>query len=450
MRSINVDFMQKIGEIKPEHSVNNGPICPYVKLDGGYPMGYSNQQLFKDAGIPFVRNHDASFCNEYGGEHCVDVNSIFPDFDADDNDPAAYDFTLTDKLIADTMEAGSQIFYRLGSKIEHWIKKYNTLPPKDFDKWARICEHIVMHYNEGWANGFRYNIKYWEIWNEPDGSLVCGLDGINNNKPTWGGTLEQFVDLYCTVAKRLKTHFPDIKVGGPSASTIRCDFFWEKFLVAVKERDIPLDFLSWHLYNWDPKALSKAQNYAKTLLKKYGFDNTESILNEYNYVKDWFGEGFIKTCEKISSHIGAAYMGASFCEAQNSGLDMLMYYDARPSVFNGMFDEFCKPKKTYYAFKMFNEIYKLKNGVKTEVKGDDIYAVAATDGKARGVFVARFNEDDGTGTCKVNVSAAGINGGKSKVFVLDKNENMAEKDVDIENESLTLSMRKNSVILIMA
>lgn len=246
MRNIIVDFNEKIGTVKPEHSVNNGPVCPYVKTDGDYPMGGSNQQLFKDAGIPFVRNHDASISYNYGGEHCVDVNNIFTDFDADVNDPAAYDFTLTDKLVADTLGGGSEIFYRLGSKIEHWLKKYNTLPPKDFNKWAEVCEHIVMHYNEGWANGFNYGITYWEIWNEPDGSLVCGLNGVNNNKPTWGGTMEQFIDLYCTVAKRLKTHFPHIKVGGPAASTIRCDFFWEKFLTAVKKRNAPLDFLSWH------------------------------------------------------------------------------------------------------------------------------------------------------------------------------------------------------------
>ena len=27
------------------------------------------------------------------------------------------------------------------------------LPPKDYAKWARICEHVVRHYNEGWGWG---------------------------------------------------------------------------------------------------------------------------------------------------------------------------------------------------------------------------------------------------------------------------------------------------------
>jgi len=45
-------------------------------------------------------------------------------------------------------------------------------------------KHVVMHYNKGWANGFTYGIKYFEIWNEPDFS------------PFWAGTGEQYHELY--------------------------------------------------------------------------------------------------------------------------------------------------------------------------------------------------------------------------------------------------------------
>ena len=48
------------------------------------------------------------------------------------------------------------------------IRAFHVFPPKDFQKWAEICEHIIMHYNEGWANGFHYGIKYFEVWFEPD------------------------------------------------------------------------------------------------------------------------------------------------------------------------------------------------------------------------------------------------------------------------------------------
>ena len=62
------------------------------------------------------------------------------------------------------LDAGTETFFRLGQTIEHQIKKHGTLPPSDFGKWAQICEHIIMHYNEGWADGYNLGIKYWEIF----------------------------------------------------------------------------------------------------------------------------------------------------------------------------------------------------------------------------------------------------------------------------------------------
>ena len=91
MSIVNVNFNNITGKIKPMHAVNNGPI------KGGYEQVRSNFDDFKAAKIPYVRNHDASFCSAYGGAHTVDVHMIFPDFDADVNDPASYDFYYTDK-----------------------------------------------------------------------------------------------------------------------------------------------------------------------------------------------------------------------------------------------------------------------------------------------------------------------------------------------------------------
>ena len=69
----------------------------------------------------------------------------------------------------------------------------------------RACAGIVRHYNEGWAGGFRYGIRYWEIWNEPE------------NRPVmWTGTDAQFLELYQVTARTLRAEFPTIKIGGPA------------------------------------------------------------------------------------------------------------------------------------------------------------------------------------------------------------------------------------------
>ena len=91
---VSADFSAAIGKIKPMHSVNNGPASL---------RGSSNARYFTDAAIPFARTHDANFAPQYGAPHTVDIISIFPDFDADENDPASYDFHLTDEYMEKIM-----------------------------------------------------------------------------------------------------------------------------------------------------------------------------------------------------------------------------------------------------------------------------------------------------------------------------------------------------------
>ncbi|MBR4336511.1 MAG: hypothetical protein IKP74_08675, partial [Clostridia bacterium] len=155
MGKVNVSFAETLGRIKDMNSVNNGP-------DGEFD--YGSYDAYKAARIPFARLHDSAL----NWRHTVDIIHVFPNFDADENDPASYDFTLTDEYLDTIERTGTKLFYRLGNAIEAESKKYGAVPPKDFHKWARICEHIVRHENEGWADGYRRGIEYWEIWNEPD------------------------------------------------------------------------------------------------------------------------------------------------------------------------------------------------------------------------------------------------------------------------------------------
>ena len=156
---INVDFSKVIGKIKPLHGVGQPP---FVGSD------FQMFRCLKDAGIPYSSLHDVG--GVYGGFRWVDIPNIFRDFDADEYDENSYDFTFTDLMITALIKNGVEPFFRLGVTIENdaLIKAYRIYPPKDYKKWAVICEHIIRHYTEGWANGFNYDIKYWEIWNEPD------------------------------------------------------------------------------------------------------------------------------------------------------------------------------------------------------------------------------------------------------------------------------------------
>ena len=199
MDTIRFDTATEYGPLRRMNAVNNGPV--YKRHANDQNSG-GTLALYRALRIPYARNHDANLTAELGGPHIVDISAIFPNFDADENDPKSYDFACTDEYIAVTELAGAKTFFRLGQSIEHRIKKYDIFPPKDYAKWARICEHIIMHYNYGWADGYEYGLDYWEIWNEAD------LDRKTDNKRTWAGTLDDYCDLYATTAKYLKSRFP--------------------------------------------------------------------------------------------------------------------------------------------------------------------------------------------------------------------------------------------------
>ena len=143
-----------------------------------------------------------------GGGLFVDIPNLFPDFDADENDPKSYRFVFTDSLMTALEANGVEPFFRLGVTIENWVgypgkfPALRTKPPKDFAKWGRICEHVIRHYTEGWANGFKMKVEYWEIWNEPEG------------KAMFDAPFEEYMRLYGTVAPYLKKKFPHLKIGG--------------------------------------------------------------------------------------------------------------------------------------------------------------------------------------------------------------------------------------------
>ncbi|MDD6682216.1 MAG: hypothetical protein PUE61_03445 [Clostridiales bacterium] len=412
--AIHVDFTRMEGQIKPMHAVNNGPVYKFSS-----DQRITNMSAYQAAGIPFARTHDASFCSTYGGEHTVDVMAIFPDFDKDPYDPASYDFCLTDHYMKVIQISGAQVFYRLGNKIEHWPKKYGTLPPKDFKKWAVICEHIIRHYNEGWADGFEMNIEYWEIWNEPD------LDPDDSaNKRCWGGTKKQFFEFYDIAARHLKGCFPHLKIGGPALAG---DTEWAReFLAQLKA---PLDFFSWHIYAADPRKVVSRAEEIRALMQEYGFGDKESILNEWNYVRGWTDDPWIYTQRALKGLKAASFIAASMMACQKAPVDMLMCYDARPGTWNSLFstDMISDCLKGYYPFKMFNTLYQLGTGVECTAEEEGIYACAARKDDHAAIMLTHFQDDDEAPAQDITLHFSGLKGEKgvkADYYLLDENHDL--------------------------
>ncbi len=399
---IKVDFETVKGKIKAMHGI------------GQPPMTGLNNSMFHyltRAGIPYSRLHDVG--GWMGGGLYVDIPNLFRDFDADENDPASYDFAFTDKIISGLVEAGCEPYFRLGVTIEneHMVKSYRIFPPKDFEKWARICEHVIRHYNEGWADGFRHGITYWEIWNEPDDCYK------EKTSAMWKGTPEEYYRLYSVTAKHLKACFGDsIKVGGyghcgvyeyaadkdlcglPYEDKYIYDFtisFLHGFLKYQKETGAPIDFFSWHVYDnchestrEDFCVIKEHADYVRRILDRYGYTNAEHHLNEWNlytYVR-----------HRDDTMAAAKTLGFMLM-MQDTSTDIMCFYDGGMgySPYKALISaEDGYPYRQYYSFMMYNALYTLKNEVSATSSDSHVFVAAAKDGKKGEIVIANATEED--------------------------------------------------------
>lgn len=162
---LNADFGREDGKIRPAlHSSGFDPtICSQTERD---------LVDVKAMGFTFARTHDWALINP--NERVCDYFHIFPLMHLAATDPKNYVFGPTDE--------------HSGLKVH-----FNLLIPDDFDKMAEIFAGTVRHYNYGWADGSKWCIKCWEVWNEPGGhnNMWCPLKlrvTRTTRRPRWIGS----------------------------------------------------------------------------------------------------------------------------------------------------------------------------------------------------------------------------------------------------------------------
>lgn len=436
-RTVNIDFSKKIGKIKPVNCLNNGPRF-------GIDQDCDFTEQYKEMAPPFVRVSNIE--SPYASSRYLDIHCIFPDFELDERFEASYNFAPTDKYLADIKDLGAEIFLRLGESCEPYEVKKHTHPPKDYGKVARICERILAHYNKGWGNGFKYNIKYVEI--------MCGVDTPEG----WCGSAEEYYKLYATVSNYLKEAFPKIKIGayssggffslnhydGTPEQKYYVDFM-EGFLEYISRVEkSPLDFFTWKCYAESPEEIILHANYARSYLGQYGFKKTQSIISEFNLLGTDTGAYFER---KYPSALARAMI-----IAEKSSVDMMFYSHLDPSSrWNALYSLNDRTEKHFYSgyhvMTAFGALSRLGNVVEsTEDYRTEIYSLAAL-GEGSGACV--FSTADYNGVVEINLSGKsfsqysikGIIGGgdRGRGFFTE------ERGLPLRNDSIILRVGKNEV-----
>lgn len=338
--------------------------------------------------VPQTRMHDCPLNNP--GKQLVDMHCIFPLEYLDADDPRNYFFGDTDDYFANTIGHGTTIYYRLGVSIDHSGFARHTVPPADPVKWTDIAAHIIRHYNEGWNNGFHYNIRYWEIWNEADTEL----------SKLWKGTWKQFIDFYCTVTKILKKEFPHLLFGGPSMAKLNCreGTAVREFLAGVRDAGAPLDFFSYHQYSDKPEKIVSSPRIIRDLLDEYGFPKAEVHLTEWHYHCGWGSECGTQRekflyGEMVGPH-SAAYLVSALIRWQDEPIDMGHYYTGSTGGGYALFDNLGEPYCGYYAFDFFNRTAKFPR-IEAVSSNQRLAVLASSDGKVIRLLIGAFKSEQG-------------------------------------------------------
>ncbi len=383
-----IDFGRQNGQIRALNGANLGP-----RLYGSAsPARERILAMYRALNLPMTRFHDAPLDNP--GMRLVDPNLIFANFHADADDPRNYYFRQTDDYLGicrdydRAIDQGIELHYRLGPSIEHSADHYFIYPPEDYEQWVKICTNIIRHYNEGWNNGFAWDIRYWTIWEEP-----C-------QKRLWDGDPIAFYRLFELAVRRLKARFPNIKLGtdvnhcmalarGDDPSSWVYETKWvADYLAYCRDEKVPLDFFACSSYSGDPDQTIAFPAMFKRVLDDYGFVDTEFHIGEWNYS----GVGVGWASEGPRGRLGpdgAAYIAAVLTGWQDSPLTMANYYTISHivGVFHHTDDGDSIPGKNYFGLVAFGEMTRFDRRVAAKSEAKGVWCLAGVNDAGEGAIL---------------------------------------------------------------
>jgi hypothetical protein len=333
---------------------------------------------WREAGVSFVRTFDW-----HARLDTVDnPNSLFPRWAADPDDPASYNFAVADSLVKTLRSMGAEIMFTIASEIPHSSK-----PPADLTKYGRVVRRIVQHYTRGWAGGMQNAVQWWEFGDQPDFL-----------KTHYDGTPEQFLDQYAAAARAVKAVDAKLRFGGPNlAFPLNRDApYREGLLQALRERKLPLDFISWIWFadnTRDPMEFARVAVEVQRVLDANGFHNTRQVLASFNMTgiananpDPLQGAGFIAAAMLL---LQDAPVERAALFRFDTGWD-LHYRFADPSH---AFEKSGAPDPRYHAFRMVGRLQATPQRLAVQGADDHGFVVlAGRDGSRQRVriLVSRY------------------------------------------------------------
>jgi xylan 1,4-beta-xylosidase len=327
------------------------------------------------------------------GFEYVRFHAIFHDevgvYDEDKDGQPIYNFSYVDQIYDGLLENHVRPFIELSfmpkkltsdpNALHPFWYKQNVAPPKDWNKWEQLVENFTRHLVN------RYGVDevaqwYFEVWNEPNIDFWAG-----NPKE------ETYYELYDHAARAIKRVSPRLRVGGPATAQAA----WvDRFLAHCKEKNVPVDFASTHVYGNDKaedvfgthEKIPRTQMVCRAVRKVHDqiaaspYPNTPLIWSEFN--ADYGND------RKVTD---SAFMGPWMADTirQCDGLTQMMSYWTFSDVFEeqgvvktpfyggfGLLAERGIPKAAFNDFALLHQL----GDARLEVNSDSALVTRRKDG----------------------------------------------------------------------
>ena len=317
--------------------------------------------------------HDLRETKRITGFEFVRFHAIFHDevgvYDEDAAGKPVYNFSYVDQIYDGLLENKTRPLVELSfmprkltsdpNALHPFWYKPNVAPPKDWNKWDQLIEAFARHLVERYGEDEVAN-WYFEVWNEP-------------NIDFWAGAPKEatYYDLYDHTAQAIKRISARLRVGGPATAQAA----WvDRFLAHCKEKNVPVDFVSTHVYGNDKaedvfgthENISRNEMVCRAVTKVHqqiaasAYPHTPLIWSEYN--ADYSNQPQVTD---------SAYMGPFLANTirECDGLTEMMSYWAFSDVFEeqgvvktpfyggfGLFAERGIPKPSFNDFALLHRL----------------------------------------------------------------------------------------------
>lgn len=243
---------------------------------------------------------------------------------------------------------------------ENGRQEFHNHAPRDYEKWNELIRETVRFLEQ-----FREVEWYIEVGNEPDLGEF------------WKEDTNSLLKLYEETAKTVKNTNPEFKVGGLGVNrwnginNIDNKTINIELIKYASEKNIPLDFISWHFFGLNPTEIKTAQDSYESEFNNEGYVVLpEFIISEWNSAR--------------GTEIAAALSAENFVQFSKEGIDSQTFSSWEDFILApegdlsgwGLITQRGEKKPAFYIHEFFDTLSRESEGIEIMEIGTKKYIIS--------------------------------------------------------------------------